>query len=208
MSLTISGNNGAGIAPIEPGTYPAVCYEMVDLGEQYSEKFGNSSKQVLIGFEIPSETIEIDGKVSPRVVSKQYGATLGKKSKLRSDLISWRGKEFTDEEIKKFDLKSIIGAPCMLSIINKDSNGKTYANISGILALPKGMPKPKLSSPDAVVTFDLDTDPLEKINDLPQWIQDRIRRSPTYEQRLYAEGAAPVEFTEVTDDDLEDELPF
>jgi len=207
MSLTVSESGGAGFDPVPAGTYPAVCYEMVDLGEQFSERFQNSSRQVLIGWQIPSETITIDGEEKPRVVSKQYTLSLNTKARLRSDLVSWRGRDFTDQELKGFDLKNIVGKPCMVSVIHKDSNGKTYANVSGVLALPKGMPKPAVSSPDDIIIFDLDADPLEKINELPQWIADRIRRSSTYEERLYAEGAAPVEFNE---EPLEDEsdLPF
>jgi len=207
MSLTVSESGGAGFDPVPAGTYPAVCYEMVDLGEQFSERFQNSSRQVLIGWQIPSETITIDGEEKPRVVSKQYTLSLNTKARLRSDLVSWRGRDFTDQELKGFDLKNIVGKPCMVSVIHKDSNGKTYANVSGVLALPKGMPKPAVSSPDDIVIFDLDADPLEKINELPQWIADRIRRSSTYEERLYAEGAAPVEFVEEALDSEED-LPF
>jgi len=207
MSLTVSESGGAGFDPVPAGTYPAVCYEMVDLGEQFSERFQNSSRQVLIGWQIPSETITIDGEEKPRVVSKQYTLSLNTKARLRSDLVSWRGRDFTDQELKGFDLKNIVGKPCMVSVIHKDSNGKTYANVSGVLALPKGMPKPAVSSPDDIIIFDLDADPLEKINELPQWIADRIRRSSTYEERLYAEGAAPVEFVEEPLDSEED-LPF
>lgn len=207
MSLTVSESGGGGFDPVPAGTYAAVCYEMVDLGEQYSERFNNTSRQVLIGWQIPSETITIDGVEKPRVVSKQYTLSLNTKARLRSDLVSWRGRDFTEQELKGFDLKNIVGKPCMLSIIHKDSNGKTYANVSGILAMPKGTPKPALSSPDDIIIFDLDADPLEKINDLPQWIAERIRRSSTYEERLYAEGASPVEFTEELDED-ESELPF
>ena len=207
MSLTVSESGGAGFEPVPAGTYPAVCYQMIDLGEQYSEKFNNSSRQVLIGWQIPSETITIDGEEKPRVVSKQYTLSLNSKARLRSDLVSWRGRDFTDEELKGFDLKNIVGKPCMVSVIHKDSNGKTYANVSGVLALPKGMPKPAVSSPDDIIIFDLDADPLEKINELPQWIADRIRRSSTYEERLYAEGAAPQDFTEEPLED-ESELPF
>lgn len=207
MSLTVSESGGTGFEPVPAGTYPAVCYQMIDLGEQYSEKFNNSSRQVLIGWQIPSETISIDGVEKPRVVSKQYTLSLNTKARLRSDLVSWRGRDFTDQELKGFDLKNIVGKPCMVSVIHKDSNGKTYANVSGVLALPKGMPKPAVSSPDDIIVFDLDADPLEKINELPQWIADRIRRSSTYEERLYAEGAAPVEFNEEPLDSEED-LPF
>lgn len=208
MSLVLTESNGAGFEPVPPGTYPAVCYMMVGIGEQFSERFQNSSKQLVIGWQIPSETIEIEGKVEPRIVTKQYTASLNTKANLRSDLIAWRGRDFTDEELSGFDIRKIVGAPCMLSVINKtSSSGKVFANVAGILALPKGMPKPELSSPNDVVIYDLETDPLSGIEKLPKWIVDRIKKSSTYEERLYAEGATPPELTEITDED-ESELPF
>ena len=208
MSLVLTESNGAGFEPVPPGTYPAVCYMMVGIGEQFSERFQNSSKQLIIGWQIPGETIEIDGEEKPRIVTKQYTASLNTKANLRSDLIAWRGRDFTEEELNGFDIRKIVGAPCMLSVINKtSSNGKVFANVAGVLALPKGMPKPELSSPKDVVIYDLETDPLTGIDKLPEWIQNRIKKSTTYEERLYAEGATPPEMTELTDED-ESELPF
>ena len=208
MSLVLTESNGAGFEPVPPGTYPAVCYMMVGIGEQFSERFQNSSKQLIIGWQIPGETIEIDGEEKPRIVTKQYTASLNTKANLRSDLIAWRGRDFTEEELNGFDIRKIVGAPCMLSVINKtSSSGKVFANVAGVLALPKGMPKPELSSPKDVVIYDLETDPIAGIDKLPEWIQNRIKKSTTYEERLYAEGATPPEMTELTDED-ESELPF
>ena len=71
MSLTVSEKSGPSAPPIPAGTYLAVCSMMIDLGLQYNERFGNTSPKVLIGWEIPGETIEIDGEEKPRMISKQ-----------------------------------------------------------------------------------------------------------------------------------------
>lgn len=49
--------------PVEPGVYMAVCVGVVDLGEQYSEMFKTYSNRVKFVWALPSETIEIDGKL-------------------------------------------------------------------------------------------------------------------------------------------------
>ncbi|WP_396954015.1 phage replication initiation protein, NGO0469 family [Neisseria gonorrhoeae] len=56
------------------------------------------------------------------------------KSQLATDLKSWRGRDFTPEERDNFDLRNILGKPCLLSIAHQESSdGKTtYANISAI----------------------------------------------------------------------------
>ena len=54
---------------------------------------------------------------------------------------SWIGKVFSDEERKTgFDTVNLIGSNCFLNIIHNESDGKTYANISAITSVPKGIP--------------------------------------------------------------------
>jgi hypothetical protein len=210
MSLTVNSESSSSIAPIEEGTYLGVCSMLVDLGMQYSDVYKKSSRKVLIGWEIPEETIEIDGEQRQRVLSKRYTANLSEKSNLRKDLASWRGRDFTADELKAFDLKNIVGASCLITVIHSKNGEKTYANISSVVKLPKGMAKGELSAPPVV--FDLDTDPLEKINDLPQWIGDLIKKSETYSARI-AQPAPTVHqpgenpFSEL-DDGEDGQLPF
>ena len=64
--------------PVEPGAYPAVCIGVIDLGEQYSEKFKNYSNKVQIVWELPTETIEVDGKQEPRQLSKDFTISASK----------------------------------------------------------------------------------------------------------------------------------
>ena len=128
MSLTVNGESAPSIAPVEEGTHLGVCSMLIDLGMQYSEVYKKSQRKVLIGWELPDETIEIDGEMKPRVLSKRYTANLSEKSNLRKDLASWRGRDFTQEELKAFDLKNIVGASCLLTIIHSKNGEKTYAS--------------------------------------------------------------------------------
>ena len=47
--------------PVEPGVYMAVCIGFIDLGEQYSEMFKSYSNKGMYIWELPGETIEVDG---------------------------------------------------------------------------------------------------------------------------------------------------
>lgn len=205
MSLVVSENDAPRFEPIAEGTHVAVCNMLVDLGMQFNERYGNSSRKVMIGWEIPDEEIEINGEKHGRSINKRYTVSLNEKAKLRQDLASWRGRDFTAEELAAFDLRDIVGTSCLINIIHKEgTNGKIYANIAGIMKLPKTMPKVMPSEPPIV--FDLDTDPLDRIDDLPKFIADAIKSSPTYEERAYAEIKPPVEDTLGEDD--ESDLPF
>lgn len=200
--LTASASSGGSFSPIPEGTYSAVCNMLVDLGMQRNETYNNVSRKVLISWQLPDETIEIDGKDEPRVISKRYTLSLDDRSNLRADLAAWRGRDFTPEELQAFDLRNIVRAPCLINIIHKENNGKKYANISSIMALPKGMPRPQMAGEPTV--FDLDESPLSDINKLPKWIAETIYKSETYKERVAA-GVEP-EFKEL--DDGDGELPF
>lgn len=202
MSLTVNANSASTIAPITEGTHLGVCNMLIDLGMQYNEAYKTTSRKVLVGWEIPDETIELDGGPVPRNISKTYTASLNDSANLRQDLAAWRGRDFTAEELAGFDLHKIVGTSCLLNVIHKESNGKTYANISSIMALPKGMPKGQLSEPPVV--FDLDTDDLKVVDNFPKWIAERIYKSQTYQDRLTAK--APV-IAELPGQD-DGELPF
>ena len=199
MSLIVNGSSASNYDPIPEGTHLAVCNMIVDLGMQYNETYKNTSRKVLIGWELPEEHIELEDGEHTRTISKRYTASLSESSNLRQDLAAWRSRDFTPEELAAFDLRNIIGKSCLLTIIHKDSNGKTYANIQSVSALPKGMQKGELS--EGATLFDLDTDPLDAVDLLPKWIADIIKKSFTYQERLNA-----PKLTELPPD--EEDLPF
>ena len=198
--LTVSENGSTGFEPIPEGTYAAVCNMLVDLGMQNNETYGNTSRKVLIGWQIPDETVEINGEAQPRTTSKRYTMSLNENANLRADLAAWRGRDFTQQELSAFDLRNIVGAPCLINIIHKDNNGKRYANISSIMALPKGMPKPQMIGNPTI--FDLDEDPVSDVEKLPKWIAEVIYKSDTYQERITPKQQG---FEEIPNDG---ELPF
>jgi len=71
---------------------------------------------------------------------------LSEKANLRKDLENWRGKGFTEAELAGFDVESIRGANCLLTITETESGKR---KVSGVTALPKGMQpiKPYHTSP-------------------------------------------------------------
>ena len=132
-------NDGGGstFSPAPAGTHKARCYYLVDLGVQPSNNTQFASKPtVVIGFELV-ETFKEDGE--PYMVSRWYNNTLNN-SYLRRDLEGWRGKTFTDDELKGFDLRKIVGKPCIVSIThNKKKTGDVRADITSISAPLSGM---------------------------------------------------------------------
>ena len=114
MALTVTGSNKGDFKQVEPGSHLARCYRIIDLGTQQDEWQGETKhfRKVMIEWEVPAETIEIDGIQKPLTISRWYTASLGKKANLRRNLEGWRNKAFTDEELAGFDLKNVLTKPC------------------------------------------------------------------------------------------------
>ena len=206
MSLTVEEKSGSGIAPLAEDTYPAVCYALIDLGEQYSAAYDKYNRKVVIGWELPGETITIDDEEVPRTFWNTYTASLGQKAQLRKDLTSWRGKEFTAEELKGFNLRNIIGVPCMIQIVHrKNADGsKVYANLASVTKVPRGYKVPKGELEPMI--FDIEESDPEDLEKLPQWMQDKIKGSRTW---AFWQEQKKNKLVELEDEeDGEDGLPF
>jgi len=178
---------------IPAGNYVARCYQMVEIGT-VKEEFQGKEKiltKVRIGWELPTElkVFKEENGEQPRVISNEYTLSMADKATLRIMLQSWRGKAFTEEEAKAFDITKLLGVPCMLNIIHKPSKAdatKIYEQISNVSPMPKGIECPKAINPVFVLSFDAFDE--EKFTSLPDFIKDKIKSSDEYKAMI-----APVE---------------
>jgi hypothetical protein len=113
-------------------------------GHAYDEVNKKWKELIYVGFELAEKMT--DGK--PFMVSKRYTRSMHEKAILRKDLAAWRGRDFTADELKGFDLSMIIGKNCLLNLVENKSEatGKTYTNIAGITPPIKGMPSLAVTS--------------------------------------------------------------
>lgn len=120
------------------------------------------------------------------------------KATLRKDLDAWRGKPFTAEELAGFNLKNVINAACILTIVNQEGKtGNVYAKISSISKPMKGMEIPPLENEP--ILFDMDADDAERtLKTLPEWMREEVEKSITWKARFGA----------VVEDDDDGEIPF
>ena len=162
--------------PVEPGVYMAICIGCVDLGEQYNETFKNHSNKCLYIFELIGETIEVDGEMKPRQLSKEFAISSSSKSNLRKFIESWNGKSYTDDDFMELDLFDQIGKSCQINVVLNDT--KEYANIDNLMPLPRGVPA--FTTETAPVRWDMSAWDDEVFKTLPEWIQDKIKKSTEY----------------------------
>jgi hypothetical protein len=206
-------NNDTQFSPPPAGTHVAVCYRVIDLGTQQVEWQGSIKHQrkVLISWELSEEKME-DGR--PFTVGQRYTLSSHEKSRLRKDLEAWRGKKFSDEDFGPggFDIKNIIGKACMLSIVHNAKDGKTYANIASVSALPRSMNAPALVNEPVYFSLGeprLDTDTFDNLTD---GLKNVIKTSPEYMEHFRDpnEPPSPQSPNEygANGDPLDDSIPF
>ncbi len=199
MSAVAKDSGGGDFKKVPPGTHMAVCNMVVNLGDQPTSYQGQDTglkTQVYIRWETPHERVEyeIDGvkKEGPMSIGKTYTLSLSEKANLRKDLEAWRGKAFTQEQLDGFDVDTILGVCCQITVMHKESNGNNYANVTGVAGWPKGMDRVKAEN--ELLSYAADnTAQYEK---LPKWIREQKLNGGTT-----AESPPPV-------DEFDDDIPF
>jgi hypothetical protein len=199
----IARDNGNGdFKQPEVGSVAARCYKLIDLGTQDDSYMGKDVKhrQIIIGWEI-DQSME-DGQ--PFTVSAFYTLSLNEKAKLRGILENWRGQPLTEKEIEcGFDMKKLLGAPCLLSLMAKE-NGKI--KVTAVTKLPKGMKVPEKHNEP--ICFDLDHFSDEVFQSLGEWTQKKIAASPEYQKAVSPAGVAPETQSGSVPEVKADNIPF
>ncbi|MBK7381686.1 MAG: hypothetical protein IPJ03_22360 [Ignavibacteriales bacterium] len=199
--------------PIDSGAYVARCYSMVHIGTIEQEFQGEKKEvnKVRISWELPTEmkVFKEGEEAKPLAIGKEFTLSLHEKANLRKFLESWRGKGFTEDEAKKFDITKLLGVPCMLSVIHKTSKqGKLYAEISSISTLPKGMACPEQINKN--FEFTLEQFDNEKFDSLPDWLKDKIKTSKEYRAMNdpTLNDSAPDDTDDTINPEAGSDLPF
>jgi len=231
MGLNIKSNSKE-FELIPEGQHIGVCYKIIDQGtrnETYPRdaepNSDNTKKRKTLGvtWEIPEQKMA-DGR--PMSISKTYTASLNENSTLYKDLVTWRGKSFTKEELEGFDIDKMIGAPANLEIEHVDGRAR-------VKAIFKPDEFKKTETINAGIIFDLDVyceeftgDSTEKtkamcdiFDNLPEWQQTLLEESfelkgakesgTSFEtSKPASSGLADLAKDEPVKEVTEDDIPF
>lgn len=195
MSLKLKRKKRTTVPPLAGGTYLGICIGIIDIGEQYNQNFKNYANKLMLLFEISGETVNVDGEDKPRWLSREYTASLNEKAALYKHLVAWRSRDFTESELDTdgdgFNIESMLGKPCMLTVIVKDGDNGTYNRIENIAALPKGVPAP--TTEQELLAYDIDERDEAVFAKLPEWIQDKIKKSTQFAENPPEDNLEAVE---------------
>lgn len=194
MEFIVKSEGNTSVPRLENGVYTAISSMLIDLGGQRSPIDNNIRRKFMMVWNIVGEFVEVNKEQLPRVMSKEYTLSLNEKSNLRKDLQAWRGQAFTEDELSGFDLLTIMNKPCQLQIINEERNGKTYNNISAIMAMPKGMKVEALDETVIFITNNPET--WNNWSKIPKWIKDKIKKMEGYNKTELKQYVDEYEKTE------------
>ena len=187
MALKISAEN-TDFEVLEAGEHIGVCYKIIDAGtreETWKDNPPKKRKSIFVTWEVPSQPLA-DGR--PFSISKKYTASLNENATLYKDLVTWRGRPFSNEDLKGFDVSKMVGAPAMLHVEHTDEG---RARIKAIFK-PDNFKITETVNPPVI--FDLDfycnhfngksdaesQKMVEAFETIPEWQQGLIHESFEY----------------------------
>lgn len=211
-----SGGGSGDFTPVPQGMHLARCYRIVDLGTQDSTYLGTVKKlpKVMLQFEVHGEDDAgkaiVTAKNEPMSISKNFTLSLAEKATLRKDLQTWRGREFTEDELRGFELKNVLGAWAMVSVIKAmGNNGKEYTNIAAIMSVPPAIKKAGMpNGHNELKLFSIDEPDMALFNSFSNGLKEKIEKSPEWQARGNSSAPAPAKAPASGFDDMDDDIPF
>ena len=173
MTKIVAKNSENEYPKVPTGVHNARCIRVIDLGTQRNDYQGQITwkRQALIIWELPQQ---LSNDV-PMTISKFYTLSLHEKSNLGQDLVSWRGRPFTETEKKGFDITKLIGITCQLNVMH---NEKGKEKISSVMPLGKdGKIEDQILPSISFSIDDFQKGQRESFNQLSEGIRKMILRS-------------------------------
>jgi len=213
MALIAKSSGENTFVPVPQGMHLARCYRIIDMGTQKSEYQGQVKhlSKVMLQFEIHGNDDDnkpiVTQKGEPMSISKNFTLSLAEKATLRKDLQTWRGREFTEDELRGFELKNVLGAWAMISVIKAlGNNGKEYTNIAAIMSVPSAIKKAGIPEGHNDLTlFSIDEPDMALFDSFSNGLKEKIGKSPEWQSR--GKSSAP-KAPAGPFDDMEDDIPF
>ena len=182
----IISENATTYTPCPPGSYLARCVRLIDCGTQQSDYQGEvkTAHKIAVSFEVLDDEARMtDGRNF--MLSKRYTASLHEKSALRKDLASWRGRDFTPDELNGFDLVNVLGKLAFISVVEVNKpDGKTYTNLASLMKPPKGMTAPDGAATEPLLHWDMEAAQPDwtAFDALHERLQNQIAESPEFKK--------------------------
>jgi hypothetical protein len=187
--LPKTGGNRKPVDPLEPGTYPARVVQIITLGLQEQNPYKGEPKppahELYVTYELLDEFMKDeegnDIPEKPRWLSENFAFY-----SLDSDLAKSTKRYFALDPEKEHggDWAALLGAPCMVTVIQKPSKKDPEVIYNNITTVSSMRAKEAAKAPDLVnegKVFDVDEPDMDIFLSLPEWLQDKIKGNLDFE---------------------------
>ena len=175
MGFKITAGGGGKVERIGECTVMGRVVSVVTLGEhQYHSKFpekGDCDK-VLLTVELPTETVEVDGKDVPRLLSKTENVFLNSKSNLYKII---QACDPTADLDSGYDISELVGKTCMITV-GSTNTGKD--KITSFAPAMKGLSVPEQVAKS--VLFDFYTPDKDLFEGMMDWVKAELQDANNY----------------------------
>jgi len=206
----IKATGGSRVAQenIEPGNYNARVVQVIDLGLQdiSSKAYGEKppANQLWVTFELSNEFM-VDEKGLPDAEKPRWLSRRINLFSMSAEMAT--STKWMDAIDPKGSLEGdwgrVLGMPCTLTVINKESGGKVYDNIGAVSPVMRGMVVPELVNDP--VMFDISMPDMDVYNSLPDFLKDIIKGNLEFQGSaldVALSGGTPSVDDEIDDDDI------
>lgn len=185
-----ANNNTKRPDPLEEGTYPARLVQVLLMGIQKERPYKGEERAprlyVRLTYEMLDEFMKDDDgndiEDKPRWLSEDVPFM-----SLKADLAKSTKRYYALDPEARYDgdWAQLVGAPCMVTVVTeadkRPGNDRIYEKVASVSSMrPKEAAKaPELKNPGRI--FDFYEPDLDVFNDLPDWIQDKIKSAVDYE---------------------------
>jgi hypothetical protein len=184
--------SGEGWSPVPPGIHLARCYGIIDLGTQKTNHLGETVylNEVMLRFELHHEGETIGSLLTANgqsmSIRKSFALSLAEKATLRKDIQTWRGRDFTPNELRGFQLKSLLGEWALISVVNTtDKNGHDCTSIATIMPVPPQVRQSISPKGNIELQFFVCEEPNIKLFDsFSESLKAKIRKSPQWQMYI------------------------
>lgn len=165
------------------GTHIARCVGFIHIGTNKDIWEGKPKEfnKIRLTFELPEETKVFKESEGPKpiVTSQEFTLSMGEKANLRKLVEGMVGTSLHDEEAFAFDVESLVGMPCLITIKHRTSKaGKARAEIASASKLMKNQTAPAQVNPSKILSFSAWNE--ELFNAQPEFIKEKIKSSKEY----------------------------
>jgi hypothetical protein len=161
--------------------YPARVAQIIDLGLQDGGEWKGDKKppvnKIYITYElVDAFMVDKDGtELEDKPLWKSEDLNL-----LSPDMdmakCNKRYKAIDPEEVFDYDWSQLLGQPCSVLTVHKESKGKTYCNVGSVTPYVVSKRNPELPElKNEGKMFTLDEPDMEVFSALPEWLQERIK---------------------------------